>query len=73
MIVQLGEAHQFLRAAVLDDALHLFMYEFHTAKAWFLKATDLSLDKKLEGDFRYEECGAWTLRIKSNTELGIFI
>lgn len=41
-------------AAVLDNPLHLFVNQLHTAQTGLLQALDLPLDEQLKGNFRHE-------------------
>lgn len=48
--------------AVLDDSLHLFVYELHTAQAGLLQTLHLSLHQQLKRHLWHKQSRTWTLQ-----------
>lgn len=48
--------------AVLDDSLHLFMYELHTAQTGLLQTLHLSFHQQLKRHLGHKQSRTWTLR-----------
>lgn len=47
--------------AVLDDSLHLFVYELHTPQTGLLQTLHLSLHQQLKRHLRHKQSRTWTL------------